>query len=785
MTFLKHLFWPERRVQTSLVIFCWLTAIEGIAITLFLSGLPGEPVGPFQGLTIKRLLLMLFMFALSGGLMGAGGYAIRRPQVSQKWLDWTRKPVIFQWTIHGVVMVILCSWLAVAGWKGTLDQVFSHFVPWYDRLYPFLFWLMLASTQAGLLLCLAAKHNDRFSGEAVPVSPIIKQDRSVLSITAIVLPVLVYVLILYLGIPRSIGRIFRYDLYLLSGLALFGLYFAFRHQGWKATLIGLTFTMAMSALALAYLWNTGASEEPVVMGLFPFKDPSNYYNDAQRILLGQTISNFGGRPFFTGFLSFLLWLTGRNLQAALAVLVAVASLSSYIAAQEIRRHFGPAVAALALYLMLIYYRQFTGTTSTENLGFTLGALGLAFLLKGFRIKSLISCLVGLFLVCFALNARPGPFFILPFIILWFTLAFCRSHKFLSLMRPFVLGIAVSLLAFAFNYLFFLTISTPNAAMFSRFPHTFYGLAVGGKDWVQISKDYPEVVKLPDPQRSEMIYALGLKAVWSNPGRFIQGIVKNFQDFFSARYGAYNFIYGDLKIRQGLFFISLLGLVFLAARPKNPLHLLLSACLAGIFLSIPFVPPRASDYMRTYAAVVPFIVLVPALSLALPALFGKMIPMPGADKVENIFLSPEFIFTALLVVGVIAGPYLATILAAKPNFQQTDCAAPDQAFYLRVAPGSYVQLVADDAGKKTHLPVLKLSDLKNSVNDFTYRRSFNQQPFKTGTILLETIDLRSGDYQWFSLPAVYLPLEGSVIRICAQPDKTNLFIFADSFTIVGK
>jgi len=384
-----------------------------------------------------------------------------------------------------------------------------------------------------------------------------------------------------------------------------------------------------------------------------------------------------------------------------------------------------------------------------------------------------------------LNTRPGPFFILPFIILWIALAFRRSHKFISLLRPFVLGIAVSLLAFAFNYLFFLTISTPNAVLFSRFPYTFYGLAVGGKDWVQISKDYPEVVKLPDPQRSETIYALGLEAVRSNPGRFMRGIGKNFQDFFSLRFGAYSFIYGDLKIRQGLFFLSLLGLVFLAARPKNPLHLLLLACLAGICLSIPFVPPGASDYMRTYAAVAAFIIIVPALSLALPTLFGKVIPAPGAGKVEKLFLLPEFIFAMVLVIGVITGPYLATTLAARPNFQRTGCMAPDQAFYLRVTPGTYVRLVEDNAGEKTHLPALRLTDLMNSVNDFTYRRAFNQQPYKTGTVLVETIELNSGEYQWFSLPAEHLPLDGSIIRICAQADKNNLFIFADRFSVVGK
>jgi hypothetical protein len=330
------------------------------------------------------------------------------------------------------------------------------------------------------------------------------------------------------------------------------------------------------------------------------------------------------------------------------------------------------------------------------------------------------------------------------------------------------------------------LSTPDYAMFSRFPQTFYGLAVGGKSWGQINVDHPEVNKLVDPQLSNTIYTIAIEQIRMNPARFLSGLWKMGSDFFTVENGAFTFIYGDSQIRLGLFLLGLLGLGFLIVRPKDVLHVLLLACFLGIVLSTPFVPARDSNRMRTYAAAIPFIVIIPALCFSLPSLWSKGLPSQNTEIVAiRPFLSFASIFTFGLVICVIAGPYLTKAFSQKPNFQTSACTAPDQAYYFRINPGSYIIIKNDSDPSKTHLPELRLGDLTHSINDFAYRRVFNRQPYQAGTIITVTIDLLTGDRIWADLPAAGLPLDGSIVKICGKTVPGYYSLYADSFILAGK
>ncbi|MDR3574622.1 MAG: hypothetical protein P4L50_12210 [Anaerolineaceae bacterium] len=721
------------------------------------------------------MIISLGMVLFSLALLVTAWIDFRRPHLFTKWMLWIKSPVHYRICSGAIAATFFVSWLAALSWDGSLVQLLGRYLSIYEIAYPLLLWALLISVQAGLFLWLPG---------APEADATAQKSNRIFSVAAVLVPLAVYAVIVWIAIPRSIGEIFRYDLIFLSVPALVVIYFSFQNSGWKAHLVGLGAVLAMAALALSYLWNSGASEEPVVMGIFPYLDPSGYYTDALRILAGQLISNFGGRPLFAGFLSLVLGLTRNNLQLSLAILVAVTSLACYLAARQIALAFGPAAAAFAMLLMFIYYRQFMGTTYTENLGLTLGALGLAFLLQGCRLKNFLLTLSGLFLTSFALNVRPGSFFILPFLVIWFVWLFRRSKSFRSSVGPFLLACLVIALPFLLNYLMDSTLSTPNYEVFSRFPQTFYGLAVGGKNWNQVNVDHPELLKLVDPQLSNTIYELAFTQIRSNPARFLIGLWKTAKDLFTVQYGAFTIIYGDLKIRLGLFLLSLLGLVFLFARPKNMLHGLLLACLLGIVLSSPFVPAHDSNRMRTYAAVIPFIVLIPALCFSLPNLRSKTEVFQKVEPNEKSYSSFGFIFTAGLVLCVIAGPYLTKALSQKPVFQVSDCSAPDQAYFIRINPDSYVKII-DDNQQKTHLPDLRLGDLKASINNFAYRHVFNQQPYQAGTIITVTIDLQTGKKIWADIPAAGLPLDGSIVKICGKSVPQYYSIYADSYSVVGK
>ncbi len=718
------------------------------------------------------------------GLVWVGVTGLRRPPTAQKWLAWLIKPGVLRRAAHGLSFLVLALWVIVFGWKGTLDQVMPQYSMLYDRYYPLFVWVLLVSGQAGLFLWLVWPPRPEILGEIKAVFRKPARSNPLLEMAAILFALALYGLFLRIQVPGPISYIFRYDLALLSFPALFLLYFGFRHPGWVANLIGLSVVLVLASLALACLWNSGISEEPVVMGLLPYKDASDYYTDAQLLLNGMPIRAWGGRPIFSLFLAVLLRLTGSNLQVALAIMVAITILCCYAAAGEVKRSFGPAPAALTMYLLFVYYRQFIGVTYTENLGLAFGALSLAFLLQGARTSSFWRTAFGLFLASLALNVRPGPLLILPLLVVWFVVKFRRSNTFKGVALPFLISCGVILVPFALNWLMIKSMADPGTAMFSRFPPTFYGLAMGGKSWDQVYLDHPSVDGLPQDQQAAAIYSFAFQQIRSKPDLLLQGIGRFFTGFFTVQDGAFTFIRDALEIRVALFWLSFLGLGYLLIKYKHPGSFLLLACLAGILLSTPFVPSRDSDRMRTYAAAAPFLVIIPAISLGWLG-FRFKVETDENQPHPNPFRSPGLVLSGLFVVCVIAGPFIVKSLAQKPAGLKLDCPSNETAFNIRIDKGSYVQIIADGAAPVSRLPDLRMSDLIHSVKEFSYREAFGQQPYQPGMIILSTLDLITEHQFWMAVPSIGLPVDGRVVEVCGHHEKDNLFVFANPLTRAGQ
>ena len=771
-------FSKDRLTRPVLAIFSFLSALEGGILSITLVQNFKSQSRAASGFTSRQLALLAVCIIVIAGLTWIGAMVLHRPQFIQNWLTWLRKPAFYKGIAHAVSFLILSCWVIVFGWKGMLDQVFTLYGPLYDRYCALFLWILLVNVQAGLFLWPAGQPQPE---PGIEIKAGFKKPgkRSLLmEIVAILFGLSLYGLFLRMQIPKPVSAIFRYDLFLLSLPALFVLYFAFRHAGWIANLIGLSAVLTLASLALAYLWNSGTSEEFIILGLFPYTDAAALYKDSLLLLNGFPILSWGGRPIFSLFFTVLLRLTDSNLQAALAIMVAIAILCCYFAAREVNRNFGPAVAAFTMYLMFIFYRQFIGSTLTENLGLAFGALSLAYLLQGARTRNFWITLFGLFLASLALNIRPGPMFILPMLVLWFTITFRRSNTFFASVMPFLISCGVILLAFAFNLLMIKSLSNPGAVIFSRFPATFYGLAVGGKSWGQIEKDHPFVSNLPVSQQASTIYAFAFNEIRANPIRFSKGIGKFFLDFFSAHRGAFTFIHDEMEIRWALYFLSFLGIIYLSIKSKDARSTLLLAYLVGVLLSTPFVPSRDSNWMRTYSAVIPFIAIIPSLSLALFNLRSKIVEKENLPGEVNAFCSPSFILSALLVASVMVGPFIVRVFAQQPGIQQANCAAPDTAFFIRINPGSYVKVIADDAAQVSHLPDLSISDLTHSVESFDFRYIFAQQPYQPGMTILNTLDLATRERVWIAVPSAGLPVDGSIVQVCGHNEDDSIFVFAN-------
>lgn len=455
---------------------------------------------------------------------------------------------------------------------------------------------------------------------------------------------------------------------------------------------GLTLgiTVLLFSISLIYKWQT-ADNFSLISGFFPVRDASDYYQSAQSLIYGMKLSGTSTfRPIYTAFLASIMWLTNGNLQFVLILLVLANAVAVFLATLEINRIINNSFfSAIFLSLGYIYFRRFSGTLLTENLGFLMGNLALFFLLRGASTRNINYALWGLFLLSTGLNARAGAFIILPILAVWIAISF---HNHQSLLKKLFMGVAVITLSMAGNWLLGKLINPPTSAVFSNYSYTLYGLASGNKGWEQVLIDYPNV------QESE-IYALAFDKIRNDPVLLLQGIVGAYSDYFVSSKGAFSFLLlkrdrNDL-LNTVLWALSFMGIIVALIKRKYLQYSIGLAFFAGIFLSVGLVPPADSTMMRAYATTIPMSLYVIVLSGGFLSDF--ILPNKEDVQIKGNNLQPLLLFSGLILVLSFIFPVLLNRLGTKSAFILEDACEPGkQEVAFVIANGS--SLMVDDTSK---------------------------------------------------------------------------------------
>jgi hypothetical protein len=612
--------------------------------------------------------------------------------------------------------------------------------------------------------------------------PINGVQRSLFPILSVTVPLLIYTALIIIG-PQEIGLAARYDLTngLIPVIALIVLlYPAYRLSGWTGTLASLSLTLILFALPLLALWNSGDSFDGAMGGLLPSTDASGYYWDARRVLEGDTFSTFSSRrPLFPGMLAALLGLTQQNLQVTLAVLVAINAISCFFLAREIQRTHGTVTGLLVITILFLFYRGYAGIVFTENLGLAMGAVGFALLWRGASQRRVNHCLLGLFLLTLALNARAGAFFILPALILWGTWSFRGMARFSW--RFLLGGASVVLLGFIANSIVLKVVGSPEGIAFSNFSYSLYGLIVGG-NWTQVLIDHPELENLSDPELSERIYALAFEALRANPLGLVTGSLRAWNQFLFNDY-VFSFTRGT-KVNFLLQFLSILGLFFCFRQRREAEALLIIASTIGIFASVPFVPPWDVPEMRPYAATIPVFVILPALGLAFLAKvmdWQQLVRLTLKETPSQLLV----IFSTIFALFVCIAPITTKIFSRAPQFTDIVCPAGTEAIYVRISPGSSINLVDDNSIQQTRVPNIKISDFKKGLEGFdTPAIAQEYNSINASSSLINTFNLKDKKPILLINKSSQMPKESGIFGVCgnltANPEaKIYGFFYAES------
>jgi uncharacterized membrane protein len=601
--------------------------------------------------------------------------------------------------------------------------------------------------------------------------------------------------------PASIAV--RYSFTIAVPLIFLGLLLSFLPSGLKGAATGMVATLGLFGMGLTGLWASGQSESAIISGLLPWQDSNMYYLDALRWLQGFDVTEKTSmRPLFTALLSFLLGLTGKNLQFAIALLVGITGFSAFFFTQKLKEYQGPFAAAFALTLIFLYYRRIIGTTLTENLGLTFSLLGFAFLIIGLQKTKKVPILFGIFLVSLSLNTRPGPFFILPTLILWGAWLFrdpsgASQRGFFSMLTFSSLAV---LAAFLINTIIQKATSSTDLIPFANFAYAFYGLATGGKQYIQIFIDHPELSQLSGNAQYFAVFKMAFDVIKTHPIYLVQGIFKNLKDFLSPTtwYGIFGYVDSDsfvlsTLVRSLLEGLSAITLFAYFKKRDHPLLNLVFYVTLTTLLSVPFVPPGDAYKLRLYAAVIPLIGMLPALGLveAFKWLnFGKNLErlshqghkffLKIDQKLRALSASDgqyEFpngalgAFSLVLILLVVGGPLFARWVSLPADITPIECTKGQQALYIEYRAGSFVSIWPEDRFFLDWLPNVHSSRFQKFIHGLPDAEQMsNFQSIRAPAVLFSTVDAATGGEYWVVVNPDLLPDEkGVLMDVCGKKE----------------
>jgi hypothetical protein len=538
--------------------------------------------------------------------------------------------------------------------------------------------------------------------------------------------------------PARVGLMLRQGSLLALLLIFPVLALSFTRRGFRGEAVAFIILAVIFGGAIIGVWASGTSDLNIIAGLLPYNDANGYYHGARLLSEGQTFHPFSAkRPVFPALLGVLFTIGGQNLQFAIGCLVLISLLAVFFASREVNRTSGAVCAAFFVFALFLFIRRFIGSVMSETLGLPLGVIGFGLLWSGASRKRLLDICAGIFVLCIGLIARAGPFFMLPFLILWAGWLFRGDTKFNWKAAGFSALAAV--LGYGVHMTIFTTLAGTNSSSMGNFSYTFYGLAVGGKGWKQYMLDHPDVMALVEPAQSQAIYRYAFEALKADPTGIVRGALAYWQAFFTFDWsGMFGYIEGasqaeSLIGRIVMAILTLAGLITAILEYKRPAFSMLLAGWAGIFLSIPFVPTVDAE-IRTYAAAIPWFVglaMIGLWSLLIQTRLLKITPRSDAPLPGVPFGLGAY--AVIVIMLTFAGPLLVHALT-KPVAVPPVNGCPDGSTRLVtiVARGSYINVVDDASRRQSMIPTLRYTDFDHSMHDSPmYSLALQMFPVKAG------------------------------------------------------
>jgi hypothetical protein len=373
----------------------------------------------------------------------------------------------------------------------------------------------------------------------------------------------------------------------------------------------------LAAVFLSLSWRYAFPASLALASHYQISDASGYWHCANTLLERGTYSTGSylrewcqRRPIYPAWLAGLKILGLPGVKSTLMLQALLLGSALCVLVVRVREALGPPAALAALPLLGAFWMQEAmALTMTENVGLLLGCLGLALLLAACGSGRMAWAYAGIAAISLGLNARAGAMFILPALVGWAALA-ARQFN-VPWHRAALLASLAAACGFIVQALLMSLGGSSVSQAHGNFSYTLYGLAAGGKGWLQVMSDHPEIQQLDEAAKNSRIYALAISAIQADPRPLFSALGSNLA--LALTRGTYDFTRFGTSMHCILVGLWAIGGCTAVRNLRHPLASLAIVGTVGVLVSAPVLINDGGP--RVFAATIGFDILLVAFGVS--------------------------------------------------------------------------------------------------------------------------------------------------------------------------
>jgi hypothetical protein len=487
----------------------------------------------------------------------------------------------------------------------------------------------------------------------------------------------------------------------------------------------MTLGICLYCVPLFTTWSTGEFHLGNIGGLLPIFDAGAYYSGAEHVLdLGNVSEWNEKRPITSIFLATRLLLTNFDFRSTLILQAILAGISAFIVALSVSKTFGKISGFVMFAALFAFSAIYLSDNMSESPGFIFACLSFSLIWLGIFNRNRISFLFGVFFLTISFVTRPGPFLILPAIILFAGIFFNDKKRF-SLRNAFLSTLVIGAGVFLGQCIIWL-FGKEKGFMSGNFATILYGLAAGGKGWQQYMVDFPyQYAHYSENELYAFLYSKSFELISANPQQFLKTIFGLYiilpMNFFNDLYDIT--LFSTFKVLSGfeyvVFSIAIILIIigifrFFLYSPLQPIKILFSLIILTTFISMPFYFLDGS--IRTLVILTPYFGLGVVIGM-----IGLRSRSDISKKTLGTNAQASFTFTLPVVIGTIIiislfltpaiGPMIKhDLLNDNPENSQPVCTQNESFFVIRVDAGiPYLEIMNENSTSPPFAPLLNPND----------------------------------------------------------------------------